>query len=211
MVRHVVLTRQELGKWIVDRARTRGVKMAGAATSALVGTVGEDTATLDQAIEQLAGAFPGKPIGPSEVRAQFSGLGERRVWDLCDHALSGRLAQALFTLRALLEAREDPLLILGGIASRVRDLVRVRELPERMTAAEAVRASGVRFEWQLRRYRDQASRFTPEELSLLLERVAEADRALKGGVPGDVLLPSLVATMAGQREAALDVPARLSR
>ena len=133
------------------------------------------------------------------------------MWDLCDHALAGRLPKALVTLRGLLDAREEPLLILGGIASRVRDLLRVRSLPERMPSAEAARATGIKFEWQIRRYRDQASRFAPEELTRLHERVAEADRALKGGVPGDVLLPALVAAMAGEREAALDVPVRVSR
>jgi DNA polymerase-3 subunit delta len=210
-VRHAALTRQDLTKWVVDRARTRGVKLTGPAASALVGTVGEGTATLDQAVEQLATAFAGTSIGPSEIRSQFRGLGEQRVWDLCDQALSGRLSQALVTLRGLLEAREDPLMILGGIASRVRDLIRVRELPERIPQAEAARASGIRFEWQIRRYREQAGRFTREELARLHERVTEADRALKGGVPGDVLLPSLVAAMAGEPAAALDVPIRVSR
>jgi DNA polymerase-3 subunit delta len=211
LVRHVALARKELTGWIVDRGKSRGVKLGGEAAAALVATVGEDTAALDQAVEQLAGAFPGKPVGPSEVRAQFVGLGEQRVWDLCDHALAGRLPQALVTLRGLLDAREEPLLILGGIASRVRDLLRVRSLPDRMPSAEAARAAGIKFEWQIRRYREQASRFAPEDLIRLHERIAEADRALKGGVPGDVLLPALVATMAGDQEAALDVPVRVSR
>lgn len=211
LVRQVTVARKELTGWIVERGAVRGVKLSGPAAAALIATIGEDTAALDQAVEQLAGAFAGKPIGPSEVRAQFVGLGEQRVWDLCDHALAGRLSPALVTLRGLLEAREDPLLILGGIASRVRDLLRVRDLPERMPPAEAARVSGVRFEWQIRRYREQASRFTREELTRLMERIADADRALKGGVPGDVLMPSLVGAMAGEHGAALDVPVRVSR
>jgi DNA polymerase-3 subunit delta len=213
LVRQVAVARKELAGWIMERGAMRGVKLNGPAAAALVATVGESTAALDQAVEQLAGAFAGKPVGPSEVRAQFVGLGEQRVWDLCDNALAGRLPQALVSLRGLLEAREDPLMILGGIASRVRDLVRVRDLPERIPPAEAARLSGVRFEWQIRRYREQASRFTREELTRLMERIADADRSLKGGVPGDVLLPSLVATMAGEQGAgaALDVPVRVSR
>jgi DNA polymerase-3 subunit delta len=211
LVRHVVIARKDLPKWIIDRGRARGVQLAGPAAATLMATVGEDTAALDQAVEQLAGAFAGKPVGAAEVRAQFVGLGEQRVWDLCDHALSGRLPPALVTLRGLLEGREDPLLILGGIASRVRDLLRVRDLPDRMPSGEAARVSGVRFEWQIRRYREQASRFSKEGLTRLLERVADADRALKGGVPGDVLLPGLVSAMAGEDGAALDVPIRVSR
>ena len=210
-VRHISLKRQDLPTWVTGRAETRGMKMTRPAASAVVGSIGEDTAALDQAVEQLAGAFPGQVIGPEEVRSQFKGLGEQRVWDLCDQALSGRLSEALVTLRALLEAKDDPLLILGGIASRVRDLVRIRGLPERMPPAEAARAAGIRFEWQVRRYREQAARFTAQELAVVHGRVVEADRALKGGVPGDVLLPSLVAVMAGEPGAALEVPVRVSR
>ena len=210
-VRHVAVKRQDLPTWTLGRAEARGLKMTRPAAVAVVASIGEDTAALDQAVEQLASAFPALVVGPDEVRAQFQGLGEQRVWDLCDQALSGRLSEALVTLRALLEAKEDPLMVLGGIASRVRDLVRVRGLPDRMPSAEAARAAGIRFDWQVRRYRDQAARFTSQELAALHGWVTEADRALKGGVHGDVVLPSLVAVMAGQAEAALDVPVRVSR
>ncbi|TMK86420.1 MAG: DNA polymerase III subunit delta [Actinobacteria bacterium] len=210
-VRQVAMRRQDLPKWIVDRAKSRGLRLSGPAATTLMAAVGEDTAALDQATEQLAVAFAGKTVTPDDVRAQFQGLGEQRVWDLCDQALTGRLGEALVTLRGLLEAREDPLLILGGIAARLRELVRVRGLPARMPSAEAAKAAGIRFDWQVRRYRDQAGRFSEEGLASLHARVAEADRALKGGVAGDVLLPSLVAAMAGMPDAALDVPVRVSR
>jgi len=210
-VRQVAVKRQDIPKWVLGRAEERGLSMTGPAAAALVAAVGEDFGVLDQAVLQLASAFAGRAIGPNEVGAQFHGLGEQRVWDLCDQALTGRLSEALVTLRALLEAREDPLMMLGGIAARVRDLVRVHALPDRVPSSEAARAAGLRFDWQVRRYREQAARFTAEELAALHGWVVEADRALKGGVPGDVVLPSLVAVMAGEAGAALDVPVRVSR
>ena len=210
-VREVALRRQDLPRWLLSRAVPRGLQLSPAGAGALIGSIGTDPAALDQALDQLAAAFPGRRVGPDEVHAQFRGLGEQRVWDLCDHALAGRLPEALVALRGLLEGREDPLLILGSIASRVRDLIRVRDLPDRMPAAEAARAAGLRFDWQVRRYRDQASRFAPEELGPLHRAVVEADRALKGGFPPDVVLGTLVAAMAGQREAVLNVPVRVSR
>lgn len=210
-VHHVQLRRTDLPKWLVDRARSRGMRLAGPAATALIGTLGEDAGTLDQAIEQLVTAFAGKPVGPEEVRSQFQGVGEQRVWDLCDRALAGRLPEALVVLRSLLEGREDPLLIVGGIAARLRELVKVRSLPDRMAPAEAARAAGVRFDWQVRRYREQAARYSLEELTELQGAVTDADRAIKGGTPGDVVLSALVAAMAGDREAALTVPVRVGR
>jgi DNA polymerase-3 subunit delta len=209
--REVALRRQDLPRWVLDRARLRGLELAPQGAALLVATVGEDPAVLDQAVEQLAAAFPGRRVGPAEVRAQFEGLGERRVWELCDLAFSGRAREALGTLRALLQAREDPILIVGGIASRVRDLIRVRGLPDRLPPSEAARVAGVRFDWQVRRYREQAARYGPEELEALHARVVETDRALKAGMPGDVVLAALVAAIAGSPEAALKVPVRVSR
>lgn len=210
-VRQVAVRRQDLPKWVLDRARARGVRLAPSGAAALVGAVGEDPAVLDQAVEQLGTAFPREPLGAAQVQNQFRGLGEQRVWDLCDRALSGNLSEALVTLRSLLEAREDPLLILGGIAARVRDLMRVRELPERMPTADAARASGLRFDWQVRRYREQARRFTAEEIAALHERVADTDRAIKGGISAEVAFPPLVASMAGEKSLALELPAGLGR
>jgi DNA polymerase-3 subunit delta len=210
-VRHVAVKRTELPKWVLERSRSRGVHLTPAASAALVGTVGADPAMLDQAVEQLATAFAGRTVGPEEVRAQFHGLGEQQVWDLCDRALSGRLPEALVILRSLLDARDDPLLILGGIASRLRDLIRVRSVPDRVSSEEVARAAGLRFDWQAKRYREQARRFSPEQLASLHDKVVATDRALKGGWPGDVLLTALVAAMAGREDAALELPIRVSR
>lgn len=210
-IRQVAMRRAELPSWLVGRAQRRGLKLAGPGAAELTRILGEDSAALDQAVDQLASAFAGELVGPEQVRAQFHGLGEQKVWDLCDRALSGRLPEALVILRSLLEGREDPLLIVGGIASRLRDLIKVRSLPDRISAADAAKASGVRFDWQLRRYREQASRYSIEELIGLLERVVDADRAVKGGASGEIVLAGVVAAMAGEPEAALDVPARVGR
>lgn len=211
LVRQVALKRQDLPRWILDRARTRGLALTPPAAAALIATIGEDPAILDQSVEQLATAFSGITVGPEQIHSQFRGLGEQRVWDLCDRALSGRLPEALLVLRSLLDQKEDPLLVLGGIGSRVRDLLRVQDLPDRMSSADAAKRAGLRFDWQVRRYREQVRRFTPESLAGLHARVVETDRALKGGAPPDVVLAALVAVMAGEGDAALDLPMRVSR
>jgi DNA polymerase III subunit delta len=211
VLRQIAVRRQDLTRWVVGRGDRRGVRLSGPGAAALLQIVGEDPAALDQSVEQLGAAFAGKPVGPDEVRAQFHGMGEQRVWDLCDRAFGGRAGDALVVLRGLLEGREDPLLILGGIASRLRDLIRVRALPDRMPSADAARAAGLRFDWQLRRYREQAGRYSMAELTWLLDRAVDADRAIKGGTAGDVALATLVSAIAGDRGAALDVPARVGR
>jgi len=106
--RQVALRRADLPKWLVDRARTRSLKLEGPAAAELVRTLGDSPAVLDQAVEQLSVAFSGQPVGPEQVRAQFQGLGEQKVWDLFDRAFTGRAAEALVVLRTLLEALRIP-------------------------------------------------------------------------------------------------------
>ena len=196
-VREVRVPRKDLAGWVLARARAAGVDLAPPAAQALVETVGEDPGALDQAVRQLGAAFPGECVGRELVLRQFRGLGEQHVWDLCDRAFGKDLPGAVRALRSLLEARGDPLLILGGVAGRLRELLRVRALPERLAPAELARAAGLRYEWQARRLREQARRFREEELVALHGEVVAADRALKSGAPEDVVLAALVARVAG--------------
>ena len=53
-----------------------------------------------------------------------------------------------------------------------------------------------------RRYREQAKRFSVEELVTIHRRIAEADRALKSGASEEIVLPVLVAEIAGAEAAA---------
>ena len=197
-VTEVKIQRKELPSWILKRAKTKELDLAPDCAAALVDTLGEEPGALERALDQLATAFAGERITREIVSRQFRGLGEQHVWDLCDKAFSRELPGAMRSLRTLLEAGEAGLMLLGAITSRLRDLIRVKSLPEGLAPAEAARQAGLRFDWQVRRYREQAKRFSPEELAGLHERIAWADRALKSGATDDVVLPMLVAAIAGE-------------
>ena len=196
-IREIALQRKDLSKWVQERARAKGITTRPDAASALIELLGTSPATLDSALDQLKDAFPDQRLTRELVVSQFRGLGEQHLWDLCDRAFGKDLAGATHSLASLLEAREDdPLMILGGIASRLRDLLRVKALPQGTSPAEAAQQAGLRFDWQGKRYLEQAKRFTMDELVRLHERVAEADRAMKSGASGDVVLPVVVAAVA---------------
>jgi len=197
-VTEVKIQRKELPGWLLKRATAKGLDLAPDGAAALVDTLGEDPGALERALEQLATAFSGKRITREIVARQFRGLGEQHVWDLCDRAFSRDLPGAMRSLRTLLEAGEAGLMLLGAITTRLRDLIRVASLPERLAPADAARQAGLRFDWQVRRYRQQAKRFSAEDLAGLHERIAWADRALKSGATDDVVLPMLVAAIAGE-------------
>ena len=198
-VREVKVARKDFAAWVSRRAKAKALELAPDTSSALVERLGEDPATLDQALDQLGSAFAGTRVTRQLVAEQFRGLGDQHVWDLCDRAFARDLPGAMRSLATLLQSGADALPILGGIASRLRDLVRVRSLPDRMPPGDLARAAGLRFEWQARRYRESARRFSMEELVDIHDRVVEADRALKSGATGDVVLPALVLAITGER------------
>jgi DNA polymerase-3 subunit delta len=195
-VRRVALERRDLPGWVRARARTLGLEGEARGVTTLIEVVGEDPAILDQALRQVRAVNPPGGLTEASVAAQFRGFGDRRTWEVCDAAFSGNARSALRSLTGMLEAREEPLLILGGIASRLRDLIRVRALPPGMPQAQVARAAGLRFDWQARRYVEQARRFSEEDLARLHGDVVEADRSLKQGGPGDVVLSMVVSRIA---------------
>jgi DNA polymerase-3 subunit delta len=201
-IRQVQVARKELEPWLVRRAREGGVDLTPPAARALVDVIGEEIGPLASSLEQLASAFPGARITPAEVRRQFRGLGEQQTWDLCDRAFGKDLAGAVRSLRSLEESGDDPLKTLGGIALRLRELIRVRALPERMSPKQVAQEAGLRFDWQARRYQQQARNFSMQELVRLHARVTEMDRALKSGATGSVVMPVLVSEIAASRAAA---------
>lgn len=202
-VRRVAVDRRELPDWVRRRAGARSLAATPQGVQALIQTLGEDPGVLDQAVEQLATSHPAEGITPRAVTAQFRGLGDRRIWEVCDAAFGGDRPGAMRALVGMLERGEEPLVILAGIASRLRDLIRVRSLPPKTPLAEVARRAGLRFDWQARRYRDQARRFAPEALSGIHAELVEADGALKQGGRGDTVLTRVVARIgeAGGAEA----------
>jgi DNA polymerase III subunit delta len=197
-ITEVKVQRKDLPAWLQRRSRAKGLDLAPDGGAALLERMGQDPGALEQALDQLAAAFPGERITAELVSRQFRGLGEQQVWDLCDRAFGRDLPGAMRSLRTLLESNQAGLLILGSITARLRDLIRVKSLPERLPPAELARQAGLRFDWQARRYRDMAARFTPEELLEIHERLTWADRALKSGATDDVVLPLVVTAIAGE-------------
>jgi DNA polymerase III subunit delta len=195
-ITQVAIARKDLEAWVAGRAEALGVDLSVQGARALVETLGDEPSTLVAALQQVGSAFPGQRITPQLVAQQFTGLGDQKSWDLCDKAFSKDLPGAMRSLTSIEAGGDDALKTLGAIASRVRDLIRVRALPDRTPPAQAAKQAGLRFDWQARRYQQQARNFSMAQLLTLHERITEADRALKSGATGDVVMPVLITQIA---------------
>jgi DNA polymerase-3 subunit delta len=195
-ITQVQLQRKDFEPWLLQRASRAGVDLTPPAARTLVETIGPSAAQLVGAVQQLADAFPAQRIGPAEIHRQFRGLGEQKTWDLCDKAFGKDLPGAIRALRSIQEGGDEALMVLGGIAARLRDLIRVRSVSDQVPLSQVAKAAGLRFDWQARRYRQQAGNYSLEELIAIHLQVTEADKALKSGATGDVVMPALVTAIA---------------
>jgi DNA polymerase-3 subunit delta len=113
--------------WLHARARAAGLQLAPGAAETLLALVGEDLSRLAGELEKAA-VFVGPDgrIGDDVVRALVGESRARRYWELTQALEAGEGPRALGVLQQLLDAGEEPTVLLGLIAGHFRDLWKAR-------------------------------------------------------------------------------------
>ena len=171
------------------------------AVRALLDAVGSDLRELASAVDQLASDTEGR-IGGAVVARYYRGRAEATGFSVADHAVEGRLNEALEQLRWALATGVSPVLINSALAQGVRLLGRVGAA-SRGTNAAALAAEVGAPPWKIDRVRQQLRGWHPDGVARALQAVAEADAQVKGeGVsPGYALeraVRRIVASRAGR-------------
>ncbi|MBS0210949.1 MAG: DNA polymerase III subunit delta [Planctomycetes bacterium] len=165
-------TEAKLSKWAQRWAKKQyQAELDSSAANVLIEIVGPEMGLLDQELSKLAGAVePGRKIVADDVHRLVGSWRTKSTWDMLDAALLGQSASALEQLDRLLRSGEEPVAILGQIASSLRKLAtaarhvfRSETEGRRMSLRGALEAAGVRMfiekaETQLKRlgrYRSQ--------------------------------------------------------
>src|SRR5262245_9129926 len=113
--------------WLRARARDAGLDLAPAAAEALVQLVGDDLSRLAGELEKAAVFVgPDGKIGIEVVRALAGESRLRRYWELAQALEEADRAKALAVLAELLDADEEPTVLLGQIVGHLRDVWRVK-------------------------------------------------------------------------------------
>jgi DNA polymerase-3 subunit delta len=121
-----------LDKWITNRAKNTGVKIAPEANSLLANFIGNNLRLLANEIDKLAMyAGTGATITVEDVRQLSAHVQEARIFDLTDALAQRNRKQALNILHDLLADGEPPLKMISTITSQVRSLLLVKELAQK--------------------------------------------------------------------------------
>jgi DNA polymerase-3 subunit delta len=149
------------------------------AVRALLDSVGGDLRELASAVGQLASDTEGR-IGAATVARYYRGRAEATGFSVADHAVEGRLNEALEQLRWALSTGTAPVLITSALATGVRLLGRVGAAP-RNANPNALAAEVGAPPWKIDRIRQQLRGWHPDGVASALQAVAEADAQVKGG------------------------------
>lgn len=158
--------------WLVEEVRSRRLAMDGAAVEALIQRFGTDTASLGQALDQLAG----EKITAELIKDRFRNRPNEPTWLYTDAVTKGNAGDALRRLGDLL-THTHPLVLLSALESEVRRRALalsssdIEEFREHMGARSNDRS--IEFLWRNRAKTKDSS------LRAALDALVRADRILK--------------------------------
>jgi DNA polymerase-3 subunit delta len=175
---------------VAELARRAGLALDAEAQALIAEIGGGDLYRVESEIAKLAawaGREPGRTLTTRDIAEVVVGSASFSGWEVASALLRADRGEALAALRKLLDGGEEPLRLLGGLASRARAMLQARAMVARGERAEvAVRSARIWGDPQA------ASCLARHDLERLLEFPAlllEADRTLKsrGLDPGAVL------------------------
>jgi DNA polymerase-3 subunit delta len=171
---------RRLASWIKQRGRDHELRIDDRAAWALIDSVGNELRDLDGALGQLATQLgAGAQVGAGEVRAAFARLADERIYAFTDAVGERRLADAMGTLRRLLDQGEPPLVLFGALSNHVRRLLQAHGL-------DSTKAAGNHFgmpDWRAERLLAQARTYRQDELMSAMAILSATDVEMKGDAP----------------------------
>lgn len=184
---------ERLLAWIVLRVKLIGKKIGSHAARLLVEISGKNLRSLSKEIEKLA-TFVGESewIEEKDVRALASS-GQINAFFFSDAVRRKDAKGALDALRRLLKDREQPVRLIGLLASEIRMLLQLKSLEEEglnvWQMAEKLRAN----QYYVKKCHEYVSNFALSELKQDIELLHNADVKLKtGGAQPPLILEMLV-------------------
>jgi len=194
----------DVGRWMADLkllADEAGLQLDAAASAFLAQACGGDLYRVESELAKLAVSsdVAGGKIGVETVRELAAGSGLLSGWAVADAVLARDATAALQAVRRLVDAGEEPLRIVGGLAYRARTMLTAKAMLDAGVPLRQVVTAARAWAYQDQLQRGLA-RYSVDELLAFPGCLLEADRSLKSrSIDPGAVLESLVARMVGGR------------
>lgn len=175
------LSRGVLPGWIRDRCTRRGHAISHRAADLLAELVGSDLAMLDDAVERVTlYVGPQKDIGEEDILTCVANLKSTTVWELVEAVGRREPGPALAALGRVFERGSGPRLV-GLLCWSARQLIRFGSARATgINSREAAKVAGIP-PFKAQEFESQLRAMSLARAELWLEKLAEVDRAMKGG------------------------------
>jgi DNA polymerase III subunit delta len=161
------------------------------AIDAILEHAGTDVGVIAGQFAQAVAAAPSGRVTAEHVEAVVVGHGNRGSFAVADAMCYRKPGEAVTLLRGVLEAGDDPVMVLGALAYRLRSLVAVAGNLDPKTVGLNISAG------QARRLQAVRRNFGPGELTGAYAELAAADREIKGGeLPAEFVIERAVVSIA---------------
>lgn len=182
----------EKSAFVVAEFAAKSRKISNGAVRALVEAFNDDVAELAAACEQLL-QDSSESISEEIVDQYYGGRIETTAFKLADTCMAGLEGEALAILRHLLQTGADPVMILGGLATKVR------QIAKSYGATSAAAAQAGMAPWLAEKIRRDAAQWTEPGLVRAVTAVAETDAAVKGASRDPVFALETLVRIISQR------------
>jgi DNA polymerase-3 subunit delta len=180
---------RDLPAWVAAQAKARGRALTADAAALLVESVGRDLATLDAAVDRLTLFVEGNaPIDVGAVEQVVPHSRARTVWELVDAVADRKAADALARAHELMGQGEEALKLLAMLARQFRQLLIGRGARANGASPEECAVAAGIPPFRARTFARQLDNYSGRELLAALERLADADRALKSSKLDEALI-----------------------
>lgn len=176
------LTEAELKNWIKDRAKSNGMEFETEALDLLLALVGTNMFMISSEIDKISlYSSGGNKIGADLVEKLVARSLEQNIFTLIEKVVQRKLDEALRIYFDLLKQNEEPIKILSLLAGQFRIIYQVKELSRRGYGQQQIASYLKIHPFRVKLAAGQAGKFTDEELSNLMNMLAEADYQMKTG------------------------------
>lgn len=192
-------TQSSIAKWIRKRFAAQQKLISPQNAEYLVNYSGGLMQQLIPEIEKIAAFTTGEEVGISEIEAVASKSAETAVFELSDKLASKQYDQAAEVMGELLGRKDaEPIMLLALIGNQMRNLYAAKLMEaERRERSFLMEATGVRFDFLVRKLQDHAKRFSLERLERAVALCAETDYLMKSSaVEDEDLLKELLIKLA---------------
>ena len=188
---------KELPRWLIERARQHQCTLDMDAAFLMTDLIGNDLALLERSLEKtILYAHPHKDLTFEHIQECVAATRLNSVFELTDAIGERQLEQALILLNKVLSGGESALLVLSMLARHLRQLIGIQNLSHYgLSDYDLAKEIGSRH-FLIKPLREQASRFTHEELKHALQRTSDFDMRLKSSrVPPAFILQEFLSTL----------------